>query len=358
MCDESLHNGLSLEGLKKSGSSSLTFLPLPTEQEDFYTNSSYSRRPKGEFRAYVNEPAAYVKNITVKVRPGFVAPYMNIDSCYIRATSSDFLGNLAEQKVKFYRGQHDRPYYFQAANNTVNYVAERTVTWQWKVRDINGSGSSEVNFDTSGPHTIYVLLGSPKSPMTEPWTEILDYGCDWASGKTYAYSVCNDILNNGFKQHYTWDWNCTCLVSDFVYLVTSLGVTAVAHHWQAYGGWPRKVGAMAMQKTILVSPVGRPDLAGQHQDRWRSHWWARAAGYQWDPSLGKKKVGSGWGAYEDHLYEDYGEFWGTGYYDWSWVGQNYPGQTVGCESLADTNCTHEEAPTEVDLPSNWTGPTR
>jgi hypothetical protein len=156
-----------------------------------------------------NEPAAYIKNTSVKVRPGFYAS--GIDSCWVRATSSDFLGNLGGQtgeKVDFWVGIpffSDGPYYFQAANNTVNYVAKKTVTWQWKVRNINGSGSSEVNFDTSGPHTIYVLLGSPQAPMAEPWADVLDYSCDWASGKTTPSSAVTAVTNRLHTCGVTYD---------------------------------------------------------------------------------------------------------------------------------------------------------
>ena len=50
-----------------------------------------------------------------------------------------------------------------------------------------------MNFDSSGPHTIYVLLGTPQAPMTEPWTEVLDYSCDWADGKSSSDDVATEV---------------------------------------------------------------------------------------------------------------------------------------------------------------------
>ena len=196
-----------------------------------------------------------------------------------------------------------------------------------KVRDINGSGQSELTFDSSGPHTIYVLLGNSQAPMSEPSTEVLDYSCDWASGESNADDVCEAILSNGFiAQHYDWDYDCYQLASDFAYYVGSLGIASVQHRWQISENEPIfQADDMMDQETNEIDPVGEYPYRKYY---FRYHWWAQAAGKQRDPTVVDSPTET-WEEYEDALYRSYKRctnppFGGT----WD---DNQPGQEEDCE---------------------------
>jgi hypothetical protein len=45
----------------------------------------------------------------------------------------------------------------------------------------------------TGDHEYYTLLDEPQSPMTVPWTDVLDYACDWASGQTGSSGVATAV---------------------------------------------------------------------------------------------------------------------------------------------------------------------
>lgn len=192
-------------------------------------------------------------------------------------------------------------------------------------------------------HDFYTLLATPKAPETEPYYEILDYACDWASGTSDAGSVCTDILTNGFNDHYTWKLDCHRLSSDFVRLVTSLGISASQHIWASKGG---TIGNMSNQRTKSFDPVD-PEHGLGAQD-WSWHQWSEAASYQRDPSANSSKYGS-WGGYEDDLFTNYERV--IGYWNYEWV-SNQSGQSSGCES--STNRTYSSSPTLWD----WRGPDR
>lgn len=146
-----------------------------------------------------NKPAAYKKSTNVTIKAKFSVSPGSVTSAKIKATTSDgILGNLGEQTVSFSNGVSDYVS-FTPTNSTPSSVDKDTVTWQWKVSDVNGSGSSEVDINSSGAHTIYTLLGTPQSPMTEPWTEVLDYACVWANDKASESAAVTPITTNAYN---------------------------------------------------------------------------------------------------------------------------------------------------------------
>ena len=102
-------------------------------------------------------------------------------------------------------------------NNVIRAVKKGTVTWQWYFR-LSPPGDRH-NVTISGAHTVYVVLASPQAPMTKPWTEVLDYSCDWADGQTSAASAATQITqklysDSGFEYdtedgdaHYPSAWS-------------------------------------------------------------------------------------------------------------------------------------------------------
>ncbi len=228
-------------------------------------------------------------------------------------------------------------------------VDNRTFTWQWEVYalpvDIANYCAAEYNYSTS--HTYYTLLDVPEPPQAEPRIDILDYACDWAAGSSTEYDACANILSNGFNQHYTYTYNCHRLSSNFVHLVSSLGITAYMHQWAVSEGLG--YGDMVRQITNVFDWVG--PTHGSKSFTWAGHQWAEAASYQWDPSANNSVEGN-WGAYEDYLISQYDRWIGTG----TERVDNQSGQTEGCE--AAEHRVYNYYPTEPLLLFSFQPPTR
>ncbi|MFH1940756.1 MAG: hypothetical protein ABIL68_01535 [bacterium] len=52
------------------------------------------------------------------------------------------------------------------------------------------------HFGTTGRHKYYIVLDTPQAPMSEPWTGVLDYSCDWASGLSSDATVIDSISHS------------------------------------------------------------------------------------------------------------------------------------------------------------------
>jgi hypothetical protein len=141
------------------------------------------------------------------------------------------------------------------------------------------------------------------------------------------------------------------LASDFVRLVSSLGITAYLHRWACKDPYYASEGQMIAQKTIVFDPVG--PTHGNRDFYWSFHQWAEAASYQRDPSANKSVAGN-WGAYEDYVYAEYGKV--ISQYPYSeWV-NNQSGQSSGCE--APGNRDYYEYPGSAWILYTWMGPSR
>jgi len=299
-----------------------------------------------------NIPAAYIRNTTVSIKAKLIVTPLVSISAKVSAISSDAansLGNVAETTVSFLSGVSNPEFTtFSISNAIANCVKKGSHTWQWKIKDVNGTGSPECDLNQSGSHEIYTVLSEPKSPMQEAWADVLYYGCDWAGNATNDESVCVQILNNGFNQHYTWSYDCNLLSSDFVRLVASLGVNASQHIWASKGSQSSgDVDDMCYQRTKSFTPVGgSPDVR-----EWSWHQWAESTGAQRDPSAATSKTGN-WGGYEDDLFTHYYQCTNSSPFGAVWVA-NQSGQSSGCE-VYPTHCYYDSNPTLYD----WRGPDR
>ena len=80
------------------------------------------------------------------------------------------------------------------------------------MENVNGSGSSVLNLNTSGVHTVYTILNEPVAPwqntagnQKNAWTTILDYSCAWAATATDETNTVVQITtgaNSGFGKVY------------------------------------------------------------------------------------------------------------------------------------------------------------
>jgi hypothetical protein len=90
------------------------------------------------------------------------------------------------------------------------FVGRFDVAWQWQWR----SGTGPWNDFTVSQHRIYVVLREPQGPWSQdtakpkawPWTDALDYSCNWAQGATSLDEAAERIttaVNRHPLQSYT-----------------------------------------------------------------------------------------------------------------------------------------------------------
>jgi hypothetical protein len=147
------------------------------------------------------------------------------------------LGEVAAKQVTFLSSGETNFETFELEGVRICHegVGVHTVTWQWQYR-LNQQ-SPWIDLTTTN-HKIYTVLETPKLPWQQtpyqinnqqlPWTEVLDYACNWAS-RAYtlddaATLVTNNIFNlgptiveydcpNGGSTHYASpNFNCTAFL--------------------------------------------------------------------------------------------------------------------------------------------------
>ena len=299
-----------------------------------------------------NENCAYIRsqsNRKIKVKFNSNNSNMNY---LVKATviSGTGIGNVCEMFIAPC-DLNSTVFTVELSGSIPGSVGKSTFTWKWEATalPINSPYCPVTCTSVNTEHTYYTLLSIPKSPETTPRADILDYACEWANGSNTENQVCTYILSNGFNQHYTWDYQCHMLASDFVRLVSSLGINAYLHRWASKG---LAVGDMNYQLTKPFDPVG--PTHGYKAIPWVWHQWAEAASYQRDPSANNSAAGN-WGAYEDYLFTHYERITSIDPFETEWV-ENQSGQNSGCE--AEGNRYYFYYPTEAWLLTSWRGPDR
>ncbi len=299
-------------------------------------------------------PACYTKYKFLYVGGKFWAPlnltystpiYVDLED---QPTGCTFLSN--EITVKNWpsaRSDH------RSTERLPNQIGSQQYTFIWKYRVPSGTNQWIDMANTSGPHKVYRVFEAPKAPEASPKKYILDYACTWADSATTKAGACAAILSGGFSSHYNWNYNCNRLASDFVRLVSSLGVSASENRWAAGGSYFYSsdaigVGDMVGQRTRTIDPVG---TYGSANYVFGFHEWSQAENNQYDPTTAYHLDTSSWGDYEDDLFIEYKKRISVSPIIDVWVSAQ-PGQSSGCE--APSHRHYESDPSEVLEP--WLGP--
>ncbi len=287
-----------------------------------YDNAQGANIPHPEYAIGTggsNREAAWVRGGTHTVKVEFKA-VSGITSIQVWAETG--LGGLASSTspvpVSLPGGSGSAVF---TVNQVPNSVGKHQFYWDWKYKKTTGG---TLPMGLTGQHTVYTTLATPVSPMTVPWLEILDYACTWAPGQMTKPGVCDAIINNGFVNHYAWNYQCHRLASDFVRLISTQGVAGSQTYWGSING--SVIGNMDYQRTEPFDPVGGLKLKSYD---WYWHQWAAAEGMQRDPSAAKSLAGL-WGAYEDYAFKEYRVVASSTPYPW--VANHRPGQNQGCEA--------------------------
>jgi len=188
-----------------------------------------------------NIPVCYTTNKAITIKARFtVQPAGVITSADIWAVSTDSGGSLSDvikTNVTFSGGVSSPEYVtFQVSGRTPNCIQKTTNdVWQWKMENINGTGSTAWNMNTSGVHTVYTILNEPVAPWDNTagspknaWTEVLDKSCTWAADAVDETSVVAKITPgaySGFGKAY--DGTQTHTISNFCSLTEMLSDTVV-----------------------------------------------------------------------------------------------------------------------------------
>lgn len=122
----------------------------------------------------------------------------------------NILGDVKPKKVTFQSNGYTDFESFELINVDLSSsgVGIGTVTWNWQYRTL--PDGSWLDLITT-VHRIYSLLELPKSPWLQspynasniqlPWTDVMDYACNWAMGKktldTAACAVTQNVFNLG-----------------------------------------------------------------------------------------------------------------------------------------------------------------
>ncbi len=251
---------------------------------------------KPEYVAYYgideNEPAAYIKSQTNRrIEACFITNWQpNLYNLQIGASVSSGNGigdvdyawlSLSQDpqdstKLKGYR-------YFDIDGAVPSTVGKRTFHFSWDIMGVNNGSvygppyylTSPIEIGTSGMHTYYTLLGTPQSPMSEPWTNVLDFACVWASGTNSESSVVGNITEgayNTFGKNY--NGNLTHAPGTTFHLTSLLGssyadcrdMSATVHVFtKAIGGTGTQVRLIGDTESGIedfqfksIDPVGSP----------------------------------------------------------------------------------------------------
>jgi len=275
--------------------------------------------------------------------------FLIISDIWAVTTGTGGFPDVVKTNVFFTNGVSSPEYVtLQLSRTTTNCIQKTSFVWQWRMENTNGTGSSAYDLNTSGVHTVYIILDIPVAPESEPRVDLLDYACVWAGQTDTKTSACVAILSNGFSAHYTWNYDCHRLSSDFVRLVSSLGIAASQTLWASIGTMTSgNIGDMCNQRTKSFTPVGGTNGVRE----WSWHQWAQAEGCQRDPSASVTLSGA-WGDYEDNLFTHYYTCTSSLPFGAVWLTNNV-GQSSGCE-VHPTHCTYNPNPTLY----LWRGPDR
>lgn len=148
-----------------------------------------------------NENCAYIKsqgNRKIKVKFNSNNSNMNylIKATVIFGTG---LGNICEIFVAPC-DLNSKVFTIELPVSVPSSVGKRTFTWKWEATalPINSPYCPITCTAVNTEHTYYTLLSPPQSPVVEPWTDVLDLTCIWASGKTTESQVVAEITQDAY----------------------------------------------------------------------------------------------------------------------------------------------------------------
>lgn len=161
---------------------------------------------------YHNNPVAYIMNqsirkIEVSFKDDNTNEYNGVAHLILKLSKSsgDYsIGEVCNLFIPNYDfGNSSESSVVSLTGAFPESVGKHIYQWKWEIYAIPVNAPSRcAGWNTSyTSHTFYTVLDEPKSPMTNPWIEILDLSCVWANAQTdsvnTAQKVAEGIYNMG-----------------------------------------------------------------------------------------------------------------------------------------------------------------
>ncbi len=167
--------------------------------------------PEWKYSPSRNDNIAYIKNQTdrkIKVKFDSNCSDMHL-IINLTVTTGTGIGEVCNHVIMNYE---DLQEITLTLDGTIpSSVDIRQFTWKWEIYAItNESGYCSALSTNYTSHTYYTLLAVPQAPMTEPWSNVLDYACDWASGESIDVNVVAKVTEgayNNLEVEYDGDWS-------------------------------------------------------------------------------------------------------------------------------------------------------
>lgn len=169
-------------------------------------------KPEWKYSPSRSNDIAYIKNQTnrkVKVKFDSNCDDMQL-IINLTVTSGTGIGTLCNHVIMNYEDMQEVT--LTLDGSIPSTVDERQFTWKWEVYGITSeSGYCSATSTNYTTHTYYTLLSTPQAPMAEPWSSVLEYACDWASGQSTESNVLSSLTNELYDcgveyhggEHYT-----------------------------------------------------------------------------------------------------------------------------------------------------------
>lgn len=239
-----------------------------------------------------NEKIAYIKsqsNRKIKVKLWLDRTGVVVEA--YATQSGQGIGNTNTQWFDFLSTQYSDERIMTFNSSVPSSVGKRSFTLQWYATFLGFDDNSYYWIGNTGAHYYYTLLAAPQSPMTKPWTSVLDYAGVWASGKTSETTALTAITQgayNSFDVVYntdiTYSSGTSCNLTGLLNSTSAdcRDMSAIVQIFtNALGGSNIQVRRIdGPFDTKLISPIGKgwTSYTGEiewnyHQVGWKSNVW-------------------------------------------------------------------------------------
>lgn len=243
-----------------------------------------------------NNPCAYIKGQSNRrIATSFYHNQQPGDICslHIRTTAAGYPpGTIAETQVNFPScGVSASATLTMTDGIVTTYVHKFGFNYHWYINKVNGETlGTPIYMGVTGPHWYYILLAAPQAPMSVPWSDVLEYACAWAAGRSSESDALSKITEGAYNNlgiTHDYDGTQTHAPGQTVYLTNLLNddivdcrdMSAVVQVFtRAIGGTStqvRRINGGFYYKQIL--PIGYSDddwVVGYwnfHQVGWKSN---------------------------------------------------------------------------------------
>jgi hypothetical protein len=153
-----------------------------------------------------DDPASYTKNKHVRVRAKFWSSE-NLTygtQVHVDVGGVDWSTFTEDTTVSFHTWPSESTFH-NSDGPLLDTIGSTTPNFAWSYKVPSGTKQWINMASQSGPHKIYRVLDTPVAPQAQPWKEVLEKACDWASGESAVLSAVGEIVDNIFASGYEYE---------------------------------------------------------------------------------------------------------------------------------------------------------